>query len=105
MNWKNLFGPGKELSAAQAREYMETRGAEAYQLLDVRQPREYEAGHLAGAILIPLKELPGRLAELEKEKPVIAYCAVGGRSKAAAQFLAGKDFASVYNMAGGIKAW
>jgi len=105
MNWKNLFSPGKELSAAQAREYMEARGAEAYQLLDVRQPKEYEAGHLAGAILIPLKELPGRLAELEKEKPVIVYCAVGGRSKAASQLLAGQDFADVYNMIGGIKAW
>lgn len=105
MNWKNLFTPGEDFSAAQAREYMEARGADAYQLLDVRQPKEYEEGHLAGAKLIPLKELPGRLGELEKEKPVIVYCAVGGRSKAAAQLLAGKDFASVYNMAGGIKAW
>ena len=105
MNWKNLFVPGEDFSVAQAREYMEKHGAEAYQLLDVRQPKEYEAGHLAGAKLIPLKELPGRLDELEKEKPVIVYCAVGGRSKAAAQLLAGKDFASVYNMAGGIKAW
>ena len=105
MNWKNLFVPGEDFSVAQAREYMEKHGADAYQLLDVRQPKEYEAGHLAGAKLIPLKELPGRLGELEKEKPVIVYCAVGGRSKAAAQLLAGKDFASVYNMAGGIKAW
>ncbi len=105
MNWKNLFVPGKNFSVAQAKEYMEARRADGYQLLDVRQPKEYEEGHLAGAILIPLKELPGRLGELEKEKPVIVYCAVGGRSKAAAQLLAGKDFASVYNMAGGIKAW
>jgi len=105
MNWKNLFVPGKDFTVAQAKEYMEARGAEAYQLLDVRQPKEYEEGHLPGAILIPLKELPGRLAELDRDKPVIAYCAVGGRSKAAAQFLAGKDFANVYNMAGGIKAW
>lgn len=105
MNWKNLFVPGEDFSADQAKEYMAARGAEAYQLLDVRQPKEYEEGHLAGAKLIPLKELPGRLDELEKEKPVIVYCAVGGRSKAAAQLLAGKDFASVYNMAGGIKAW
>lgn len=105
MNWKNLFTPGADFSATEAREYMEQHGAEAYQLLDVRQPKEYEEGHLAGAKLIPLKELPGRLEELEKEKPVIVYCAVGGRSKAAAQLLAGKDFASVYNMAGGIKAW
>ncbi len=105
MNWKNLFVPGEDFSVAQAREYMEKLGADGYQLLDVRQPKEYEEGHLAGAILIPLKELPGRLGELEKEKPVIVYCAIGGRSKAAAQLLAGKDFASVYNMAGGIKAW
>jgi rhodanese-related sulfurtransferase/rubrerythrin len=105
MNWKNLFMPGEDFSVAQAKEYMDARGAEAYQLLDVRQPKEYEAGHLAGAILIPLKELPTRLTELEKEKPVIVYCAIGGRSKAASQLLAGKDFASVYNMAGGIKAW
>jgi len=105
MNWKNLFVPGEDFSVAKAKEYMAARGAEAYQLLDVRQPKEYEEGHLAGAKLIPLKELPGRLDELEKEKPVIVYCAVGGRSKAAAQLLAGKDFASVYNMAGGIKAW
>jgi len=105
MNWKNLFAPGEDFSVAQAKEYMEARGADAYQLLDVRQPKEYEEGHLAGAKLIPLKELPGRLDELEKGKPVIVYCAVGGRSKAAAQLLAGKDFASVYNMVGGIKAW
>jgi sulfur-carrier protein adenylyltransferase/sulfurtransferase len=105
MNWKNLFRPGEGLSAAQAKKYMEERGTGAYQLLDVRQPKEYDQGHLPGAILIPLKELPGRLGELEKEKPVIAYCAVGGRSKAAAQLLAGKDFAEVYNMIGGIKAW
>ncbi|MFA6499693.1 MAG: rhodanese-like domain-containing protein [Desulfurivibrionaceae bacterium] len=105
MNWKNLFVPGEDFSVTQAKEYMAGRGADAYQLLDVRQPKEYEEGHLAGAKLIPLKELSGRLGELEKEKPVIVYCAVGGRSKAAAQLLAGKDFASVYNMAGGIKAW
>ena len=105
MNWKNLFVPGEEFSVAQAKEYMERRGADGYQLLDVRQPKEYEEGHLAGAKLIPLKELPGRLDELEKGKPIIVYCAIGGRSKAATQLLAGKDFASVYNMAGGIKAW
>lgn len=105
MNWKNLFVQGQAFSPGEAKEYMAARGSAEYQLLDVRQPKEYEAGHLAGAILIPLKELPERLAELEKEKPVIVYCAVGGRSKAAAQLLSGKDFASVYSMAGGIKAW
>ena len=61
MNWKNLFVPGEDFNVAQAKEYMEARGADAYQLLDVRQPKEYEEGHLAGAILIPLKELPSPL--------------------------------------------
>lgn len=105
MNWKSLFVPVKNMSVAEAKEYMDQHDVEKFQLLDVRQPKEYEAGHLAGAVLIPLKELPGRLDELDRQKPTIVYCAIGGRSKAAAQLLAGKDFASVFNMAGGIKAW
>lgn len=105
MNWKKLFVPGNDLSVVEAQEFMADKGAEEYQLLDVRQPSEYEAAHLAGAVLIPLKELPDRLGELDKEKPLIVYCAIGGRSKMAAQFLAGYGFLNVYNMAGGIKAW
>ncbi len=105
MDWKSLFTPVRNMSSQEAKEFMAQRKADQFQLLDVRQPREYEAGHLAGALLIPLKELPSRLAELDKKKPTIVYCAIGGRSKAAAQLLAGKDFADVFNMTGGIKAW
>jgi len=105
MDWKNLFTPVASLTAAEAADFMARRKSADYQLLDVRQPKEYEAGHLAGAKLIPVKELPERVAELERDKPVIVYCAVGGRSRAAAQFLAGKDFAEVFNLNGGIKAW
>lgn len=105
MNWKNLFVPVRNMNAAEARDYMAKRPSDGYQLLDVRQPGEYEQSHLPGAQLIPLTELPGRLDELQKEKPVIVYCAVGGRSKAAAQLLSGQDFAEIYNLSGGIKAW
>lgn len=105
MNWKSLFLPVENMSVDQARSYMEGQSVGGYQLLDVRQPKEYEAGHIAGAILVPLRELPERLSELDHAKPLIVYCASGGRSKAAAQLLAGKDFSSVYNLAGGIKAW
>ena len=104
MNWKKLFVPGTDISVAEAKEYLAARDSMTYQLLDVRQPAEYEAGHLAGAILIPLKELPDRVASLDKDKPTIVYCAIGGRSKVAAQLLAGLGFANVYNMVGGIKA-
>jgi len=105
MNWKNLFVPVRSLSAAEAKKIMAERSAGEYQLLDVRQPREYEEGHLAGSLLIPIKELPDRLAELDRDKTIFVYCAVGGRSRAAAQLLAGSDFVSVFNIAGGIRAW
>ncbi len=105
MNWKNLFTPVRDMNAAEAKAYMAGRGSKEYQLLDVRQPKEYEAGHLAGAKLIPIRELPDRLNELERDKPLLVYCAVGGRSAAAAQLLSGKEFAEVYNLSGGIKAW
>ena len=105
MNWKSLFVPVENMNVDQARTFMDEHPVADYQLLDVRQPKEYEAGHLAGAVLAPLKELPERLAEFDKNKPMIIYCASGNRSKAAAQLLGGKDFSSVYNLAGGIKAW
>lgn len=105
MKWKNLFTPVKNMNVEQAKEYFGKHRAGQYQLLDVRQPKEYESEHLPGAIFMPLRELPSRLDELQREKPVIAYCAVGGRSKAAAQLLAGKGFEDVYNLVGGIKAW
>jgi rhodanese-related sulfurtransferase len=64
----------KTLEPEEARRWMEDRPEGSYVLLDVRQPREYEeAGHLPGALLIPLPELPDRLAELDPAAPVLAY--------------------------------
>lgn len=105
MEWKKLFVPSTDISADQAKALLSSGPGEAPQLLDVRQPGEYEAGHLAGAVLIPLKELADRYQELDQGKPVVVYCAVGGRSKVAAQLLMGLGLAVVYNMTGGIKAW
>lgn len=105
MNWRELFRPGKNFTPAQAREFMAARNPVDYQLLDVRKPSEYEQGHLADSILIPLADLSARLAELDPIKPTIVYCAVGARSKVAAQLLAGKGFSEIYNLSGGFKAW
>ena len=105
MNWKNIFSPVKNIDVDAVRSFIEKNASDSYQLLDVRQPKEYADGHLPGALLIPLKELPARITELNREKPTIVYCASGGRSRAAAQFLSGKNFDSVLNMQGGIKAW
>ncbi len=105
MRWKQFFTPVKSFDAADAKNYMNRAAADAFTLLDVRQPEEYESEHLPGAKLIPLPELSGRLAELDWEKPTIVYCAIGGRSRVAAQVLAAKGFREVFNLTGGIKAW
>jgi rhodanese-related sulfurtransferase len=73
-------------------------------LLDVRQPEEYATAKIEGAVLIPLDELPGRLAELPKGLPVVVMCHHGMRSAHAVHHLreAGLD---ALNLAGGIDAW
>ncbi len=105
MKWKALFKGVNSLSTEEAKAFIAARLAVDYQLLDVRQPQEYENEHLPGALLIPIKQLPEELAGLDRKKPLLVYCAVGGRSRAAAQFLAGQGFEEVYNISGGIKKW
>ena len=105
MRWKQFFTPAKSFDALTAKDYMNRTSSDAFILLDVRQPEEYEAEHLPGAKLIPLADLGARISELDANKPTIVYCAIGGRSRVASQFLAGKGFAEVYNLSGGIKAW
>ena len=77
------------------------------QLLDVRRPDEYKSGHLHGAFQadwLDKKSFEERVQYLEKTKPVYLYCLIGGRSAAAANWLAEKGFITV-NMQGGITAW
>jgi rhodanese-related sulfurtransferase/rubrerythrin len=105
MRWRQYFTPVRSLSAQEAREILRRPAGPAATLLDVRQPGEYAAGHIPGAKLIPLTELTARLAELDAGRPAIVYCAIGGRSRVAAQLLAAKGFTEVFNLAGGIKAW
>ena len=88
-----------------AKAYMAGHGEGDYTLLDVRQPGEYEDAHLPGAKLMPLPELSDSYQKLDPEKPTIVHCAVGGRSRVAAQMLSGWGFKEVYNLAGGIKAY
>ncbi|UPT73315.1 MAG: rhodanese-like domain-containing protein [Elusimicrobiota bacterium] len=73
-------------------------------LLDVRQPEEYETARLEGAVLIPLGELPGRLAELPKDRPLVVMCHHGMRSAHAVHHLRQAGFDAV-NLTGGIDAW
>jgi len=74
-------------------------------VLDVREPWEYQMGHVPGARLIPLGELSRRLGELDPEQPIAVICQSGNRSQSAAALLAQKGFKKVYNVAGGTSAW
>jgi sulfur-carrier protein adenylyltransferase/sulfurtransferase len=76
-----------------------------YVLLDVRQPGEYAQAHLPGARLIPLPQLADSLEDLDAAKPIIVYCAVGGRSRMATRLLATLGFRNVSHLQGGIQAW
>lgn len=105
MRWKQFFTPVKSMDASQAKNYITGKSSEEYTLLDVRQPGEYESGHIPGAKLVPLPDLNDRLGEIDAGKPTIVYCAIGGRSRVASQMLAGKGFGEVYNLSGGFKTW
>jgi sulfur-carrier protein adenylyltransferase/sulfurtransferase len=105
MELKKLFTLAGGMDAQQAKKFMAEHPEGSYTLLDVRQPSEYEQEHLPGAKLVPLGQLVEALVEIDKDKPVITYCAIGGRSRVAAQLLHGYDFKEVYNLTGGIKAW
>ncbi len=74
-------------------------------IVDVREPWEYEQGHIEGAVLIPLQTLPGRLDDVPGDRPVIINCHHGGRSMQAVQFLRAQGHANVTNLEGGIDRW
>lgn len=74
------------------------------QLIDVREPYEYEAGRIAGARHVELERLASEAETIDRERPVVFHCRLGARSAMAAQAFraAGWD---AHNMAGGIQAW
>lgn len=91
------------IEVGQVRE-MAARGA---LLIDVREADEYAEGHAPGSVLIPLGQLPNRLAELQasRDQPVALICRSGRRSARAAEILRQAGFSKVYNVEGGMNAW
>ena len=75
------------------------------QLVDVRNPGELEGGTIAGAVNIPVGQLPGRVDDLDRTKPTVVFCAGGYRSSVAASLLRQAGFADVSDVIGGYDAW
>lgn len=74
-------------------------------LVDVRTDAEAARGKIPQSDSLPLHLIPMRLNELDKAKPTVFYCQMGGRSAQAAAFAAANGFFDVYNLQGGIAAW
>ena len=77
---------------------------EGASILDVREEYEWAAGHVEGALHIPLEQLPERLEELDADEDLFIICRTGDRSMRAAQWLVGQGY-SATNVAGGMDMW
>ena len=92
-----------EITATELKERLD-RGDDV-QIIDVREPNEYQINKIAGSTLIPLGELPRRYAELPRDREIVAQCKMGGRSAKAVEFLQTVGFKRVKNLRGGILEW
>jgi rhodanese-related sulfurtransferase len=94
----------KDVNVAGFQDLMAREGA---LLLDVRSDGEWAEGHIEGAAYIPFAsaDFTDQLAALPKDRPVLIYCASGGRSAKAMQALNAAGHPEVYNLLGGIRAW
>ncbi|MGP4061735.1 rhodanese-like domain-containing protein [Halobacillus sp. H74] len=75
------------------------------QLIDVRESKEFDGGHILGARNIPLSQMKNRLVEIRKDKPVYLYCQSGARSARAAMMLHKKGYEDLNMLQGGFKKW
>lgn len=75
------------------------------QLIDVREPQEFDNGHILGARNIPVTQMRQRLVELRPDKPVYLYCQGSSRSSRAAHLLYKKGFKDINQLKGGFKKW
>lgn len=96
-----MFMRGGDVSSAEARQLVQA-GA---RLIDVRTPAEFAAGHIPGAINIPVQQIDARMRELEpKDGAVVLYCRSGHRSGNAARILRDAGFAAVHDL-GAMSRW
>ena len=95
--------PFREVTAAEA----VALAREGYRVIDVREQSEWDAGHVAGATLLPLGDVTTRIGEVapEKDAPLLLHCAVGGRSARAAGRLAEMGYTNVVSMKAPIGHW
>jgi molybdopterin/thiamine biosynthesis adenylyltransferase/rhodanese-related sulfurtransferase len=93
-----------EISAAAAKRQLDAAPTQTL-VLDVREPYEWAICHLAGSEMIPMRQIPGRVPDLPRDRHLLVLCHSGVRSMRVTEFLRAQGFAAVTNIAGGISAW
>jgi rhodanese-related sulfurtransferase len=95
----------KNIAPAELSAWIADAAREKPVLLDVREPWEFQTARLEDSLLVPMREIPSRLGELDPGAQTVVICHHGGRSLQVALFLEKQGFANVYNLAGGVDAW
>ncbi|HEX2333365.1 MAG TPA: rhodanese-like domain-containing protein [Burkholderiales bacterium] len=93
------------ITAGQLAAWLADTGRDKPLLLDVREPWEWETARIEGSQHVPMREVPVRLAEIDRQREVVAICHHGGRSQQVAMFLEKNGFSKVHNLQGGVDAW
>ncbi|WP_306433038.1 rhodanese-like domain-containing protein [Paenibacillus sp. J31TS4] len=99
------FAPAKGLRNLSGERFKTELDESKGLLVDVREPHEFQAGHIPGARNVPLSQLNGRLSDLPKDKELFLYCRSGMRSKSAARVLQKNGYGKLAHLQGGIGAW
>ena len=94
-----------QLTPGELARWREDAAREPPVLVDVREPWEFDLCGIEGSLLVPLGQLPSRVDELPRDRPLVMVCHTGRRSQNAAMFLAQSGFADVQNLSGGVERW
>ncbi len=97
--------PREPFTRIDVKEAQEMIGNGGVAVIDVREPHEYNAGHVPNASLIPHQSVYARREELPRDKDIIFLCAVGQRSALACEMAAAAGLTRLYNLEGGTDAW
>jgi hydroxyacylglutathione hydrolase len=103
--WRNAGGAIGTVAQIDARGLADALHAGTVTVLDVRDESEWDTGHLAQAIHLPLATLAARLDEVPRGRPIVVHCQAGSRSAIAASLLTASGISDVRNLTGGIAAW
>jgi hydroxyacylglutathione hydrolase len=104
-SWQNAGLPLRTIEQWSVHELNRRRTMQDLTILDVRSDQEWSAGHVPGAIHVPITRLNSQLDQLDRDKLIVTYCGTGYRASIAASLLARAGFSSVANVPGSWAAW